>query len=108
MAQLRHDFERFEALGTQVAVIVPNGPRTIARHVDRCNPPYAILSDKGSRTAAAYGQTIGRLRIGAPALFVVNCEGIITWAYYATSLTEEPDNSGPLGKLEMIGGSEGS
>jgi len=103
MAQLRHDFERFEELETRVVVIVPNGPKMITRHIDRCDPPYTILSDKGSRVAASYGQTIGRLRLGAPALFVVNREGVIVYAYYATSLTEEPDSTGPLEALAMIG-----
>ena len=55
MAQLRHDYEQFEAADTEVLVIVPNGPKMIAKHVQEHNPPYRILSDKGAEVAKQYG-----------------------------------------------------
>ena len=55
MAQLRHDYEQFRALDTEVVVIVPNGSRMIERYVRANAIPYPILSDRGSVVAGQYG-----------------------------------------------------
>ena len=57
MAQLRHDYQEFKALNTEVLVIVPNGLRTIAKYIENNPTPYAILSDKGTKVAEKFNTT---------------------------------------------------
>lgn len=95
MAQLRHDYEKFQALNAEVLVMVPNGPRSIAKHIDRYAPPYPILSDKGSLVARQYRIPIRQaplIKFAAMTIttFLVDRAGIIRYAYYPRSYIEEP------------------
>jgi peroxiredoxin len=104
MAQLRHDYAAFRMLNAEVFVIVPNGPKLIARHVERYAPPYPILSDKGGKVAADYGihartTSLVRLTTFKPSVFLVDSTGQILYANYLTSYVKEPDNQGPLDVL---------
>ncbi|RPI79238.1 MAG: hypothetical protein EHM41_24015 [Chloroflexi bacterium] len=99
MAQLRHDYQKFKALNTEVLVMVPNGSKLIGMYVHNNPTPYPILSDKGSKVAAQYLQ-IRKFHIaGTPSVFLVNKTGKICYAHYSTSLIEEPDNRVPLALL---------
>jgi len=102
MAQLRHDYEQFQKLNAEILVVVPNGPRMIERYVRQNHPPYAILSDKGSGVAGSYLQVKQFFSLGTPTVFVVDQAGRLRYAYYATSLLEEPDNQEPLSILEKM------
>lgn len=48
MAQLRHDYDKFTALNTEIFVMVPNGLFMIKRYLKHNPTPYLILADKGS------------------------------------------------------------
>jgi len=100
MAQLRHDYKEFKALNTEVLVMVPNGPKMIKKHVNENNPPYPILSDKGSKVAAQYFQVKHFFLVGTPTVFLVNKKGQVLYAHYASSIIEEPDNKEPLAVLK--------
>jgi len=102
MAQLRHDYEKFQDLNAEILVVVPNGPRMIERYVRKNHPPYVILSDKGSKVAGSYLQVKQLFSLGTPTLFIVDQAGRIRYAYYAASLLEEPDNQKPLSILEKL------
>ena len=100
MAQLRHDYQKFKALNTEVLVMVPNGPKLIERHINKYKTPYPILSDKGSKVAAQYFQIKQFFLVGTPTVFLVDKTGTIRYVHYATSLIEEPDNKEPLAVLK--------
>jgi len=102
MAQLRHDYERFQALNSEVLVIVPNGPKMIERYLRKNSTPYPILSDKGSKVAEHYFQVKKFFSLGTPTVFLVNQAGQICYAHYASSLIEEPDNQEPLTVLAQM------
>jgi peroxiredoxin len=102
MAQLRHDYQKFKNFNTEVLVIVPNGPKMIERHYNSNNPPYMILSDKGSKVAAQYFQVKHFLSLGTPTVFLVAKAGEILFTHYATSYLEEPDNNEPLAVLAQM------
>ncbi len=96
MAQLRHDHEKFQALETNILVMVPNGPKMIERYIRQNDPPYLILSDKGSKVAEKYLQVKQFFAFGTPSVFLVDQNGKIIYAHYSASLLEEPDNQEPL------------
>lgn len=102
MAQLRHDYEKFQALSTEVLVMVPNGPFMINQYL-KANPvPYLILTDKRSKVAARYFQVKQFFAIGTPTLFIVDQTGKISYAHYATSALEEPSADAPLAVLANL------
>ena len=99
MAQLRHDYNKFKALKAEVLVMVPNGPKMIARYTSQTNTPYPILTDKGAKVASEYMQIKKFFLAGTPAVFLVDKTGQIRFVHYATSLIEEPGNKEPLAVL---------
>ena len=105
MAQLRRDYPKFQALNSEVLVILPNGPKMIARYVGQTHNPYPILSDKGARVAAQYGIDTKRfLNMSAftPTVLLVDQAGLIRYTNYQTSYIQEPDNRQPLGVLAQM------
>jgi peroxiredoxin len=110
MAQLRHDYPQFQALNCAVLVVVPNGPRSIARYVEQHRTPYPILSDKGARVAAQYGidtRHLLRMSIFTPTVLLVDQAGVIRYSNYQSSYIQEPDNRQPLGVLAGLAGEQG-
>lgn len=102
MAQLRHDYEKFQNLNTEILVMVPNGPFMINRYLDQNPTPYKILTDKGSKVAGEYFQVKQFFTIGTPTIFVVDQNQEIRYAYYAKSALEEPSNDEPLAVLKLL------
>ena len=84
--------------------MVPNGPKMIEKHVQAHHPPYPILTDKGGAIASQYFQVKKMFLLGTPTVFLVDQEGIIRYAHYATSMLEEPDNGEPLAVLAEMKG----
>lgn len=102
MAQLRHDYKEFKAAHTEVLVIVPNGPRMIAKHVQEHQPGYRIVSDKGAEVAKQYGvqpKSLAFLTAFRPAVFLVDPRGTVLYTNYTSSYIAEPDNREPLAVL---------
>lgn len=104
MAQLRHDYPQFQALNTEILVMVPNGPRMIQKHIDEFQPPYPILTDKGAKVARQYFQTKQFFLVGTPTIFVVDRSSTIRYAHYASSVMEEPTSDEPLAVLAKLAG----
>jgi len=102
MAQLRHDYQEFQALNTEVIVIVPNGPKMIERHVNQNGTLYPILSDKGVKVAAQFAiktRKVALLQTFTPTVFLVDTGGVIRYASYGFSYIKEPNNQEPLAVL---------
>ncbi len=107
MAQLRHDHSRFKALNAEVLVVVPNGPKMIARHVSDNGTPYPILSDKGAAVAKLYQIDARRtllpsVTVFTPTVLLVDRSGSIRYTNYTTSYIKEPDNNEPLAELARM------
>jgi peroxiredoxin len=102
MAQLRHDIEKFNALNTEIMILVPNGPFMIKRYLSKNPTNFTILTDKGANVAAKYFQVKQFFAIGTPTVFVLDQTGRIAYAYYAKSALEEPGNEGPLAALSAL------
>ncbi len=105
MAQLRHDYQKFSDLNTQVLVMVPNGPKMIEKYVVTNAVPYPILTDKNGLVASRYGVNIrntilpGMRQLFKPSVFLVDRSGIIRYSNYLKSYIQEPDNREPLAVL---------
>ena len=105
MAQLRRDYDQFQALTTEVAVIVLNGPRIIAWYVNANDIPYPILTDQGSKVAREYAINLRNavvLTVMKPTVLLVDKTGKILYSNYTKSYIKEPDNREPLGVLRHL------
>ncbi len=102
MAQLRHDYQKFKALNTEVLLIVPNGPKMIEGHIKQNNTQYPILSDRASNVAAEYFQIKKFFLAGTPTVVLVDKGGRIGYISYVASLIGEPDNREPLAVLARL------
>ena len=102
MAQLCHDYSKFQALNTEIVVMVPNGPFMINRYLKNNPTPYIILSDKGSKVAAKYFQIKQFFAIGTPSVFIVDQRGKIVYTHYAKSVKEVPVSDEPLAVLNEL------
>ena len=108
MAQLRHDYDQFTSLNSEVLVLVPNGPKMIERYVTANSIPYPILTDKNGLAAAQYGIAIrktilpGVRQLFKPSVFLVDKNGVIRYRNYLKSYIQEPDNAEPLAVLQAM------
>jgi peroxiredoxin len=102
VAQLRHEYEQFRATNTEVLVMAPNKPASLAKYI-RANPtPFPILSDPGARVAEMYGiETIHApfLTFFIGSMFVVDQGGRIQFADYNVPLVARPDEGRALAVL---------
>jgi peroxiredoxin len=99
MAQLRHDQQKFSDMECGIVVIVPNGPKMIARYLQSNPTNYIILSDRGARVTDLYGihtRRIGMVQAFKPGVFLVDRSGTIRYTNYLRSYVKEPDNNAPL------------
>lgn len=102
MAQLRQDYQRFEALNTEIVVLIPNGPRKIEMHVRETGARYWMLTDTHAAVAELYGiETNGPafIKLFTSAVFVVDRKARIRYADYMPSYFREPDNEAILATL---------
>ena len=104
MAQLRHDYEKFVALNTEIFLIVPNGPVMIKRYLSRHHTPYIILTDHRSGVARQYGQERKFFILGKPAIFLIDQKGKIAHTHYGDSISEKPDHGELLAVLTELEG----
>ena len=104
MAQLRHDYQKFATLNTEIIVIVPNGPIMIKRYLNQHPTPYTILTDKGSQVARQYAQVKQFLFFGKPAVFLVDQMGKIAYCHYADTIIEKPNNKELLAVMTGLAG----
>ena len=102
MAQLRHEYDKFEALNAEILVMVPNGPFMIKRYLATNPTPYPILTDKGASVARQYFQVKQFFAFGTPTVIIVDRSGKIAYTHYAGSLIDEPGNEEPLAVLAKI------
>jgi peroxiredoxin len=105
VAQLRHEYEQFRATNTEILVMAPNKPASLAKYI-RANPtPFPILSDMDARIAERYGIEA----IHAPfltffigSMFVIDQTCRIRFADYNVPLVARPNDNRALAVLEAM------
>jgi peroxiredoxin len=86
---LAEDYTKYEENGTQVIALAVQPQEEAALTVERTNAPFPILADSDHVVADAYG--IYNLFAGfeaAPSVFIINQDGLITWAHIASTVSE--------------------
>lgn len=102
MAQLCQEYDQFRAANTEILVIAPNRPASLARYVNAHPTPFSILSDPSAYVAGSYGIEVVHkafLTLFVGASFVVDQAGRICYADYSMPLVGSVDESPALAVL---------
>jgi peroxiredoxin len=107
VAQLRHEYPQIQATNTEVLVLAPNKPASLAKYVAAHPTPFPLLSDAGADVAERYGIEalhLPFLPLFVGALFVVDRGGRVRYADYAVPLVARPDERAALAVLAGLAG----
>lgn len=119
------DYGDFKAAGLEVFVLLQSVPSTVREALAGATVPFTIVCDGDEKIFELYGVSAGNIfqylappvllkairaaRAGfkhgkkegnemqLPAVFIVNGEGVIDYAYYGRNIGDVPDNSVILG-----------
>jgi peroxiredoxin len=103
MAQLRQDYEKFTALGTEIIVIGPEGADAFQNYWQREGLPFLGLPDPDHSVLKLYGQEVNLFKLGRmPAQAIVDKQGQVRFIHYGHSMSDIPPNDEVLSLLEGL------
>jgi peroxiredoxin Q/BCP len=103
MAQLRQDYDKFEAQNAEIIVVGPEKPASFANYFNKNDLPFIGLPDPKHTVLKRYGQQVSLFKLGRmPAQVVIDKDGIARYAHYGHSMTDIPANEEILGILEEV------
>ncbi len=103
MAQLRHDFAKFEAENTVVLVVGPENEKAFAKYWKENDLPFIGLPDPKHSVLKLFGQEVKLFKLGRmPAQVIIDKEGIARYAHYGHSMSDIPENEELLDIISEI------
>jgi peroxiredoxin len=98
---MRDDYPEFRAAGAKIAVVVRESAAAMRRYWNRQGLPYMAIPDPAGRLGKLYGQRWRLFKLGLmPALFVIDRQGLVSYARYGSSMRDIPDNREVLEVLQ--------
>ncbi len=103
MAQLRQDYDKFQAAESEVVAIGADSADAFSRYWAEHDLPFIGLPDPEKSVLKLYGQQIKLLKLGRmPAQVVVDMEGIVRYVHYGNSMQDIPENDEILSLLATL------
>lgn len=103
MVQLRQDYDKFVALGTEVVAIGPDSRQAFQDFWKENAIPFIGLADSDNQAARLYEQEVSLLKLGRmPAQLLIDKEGIVQFAYYSNSMSDITENDLILEKVAEL------
>jgi peroxiredoxin len=103
MASLRHDYQKFIDLKTEVIAIGPEKEADFKDYWQKHEMPFPGLADPQHITANQYGQEVKPLKLGRmPAIFVIDKQGLIRYKHLGQSMSDIPTNEEILSILKQL------
>lgn len=100
MCNVGEDYAAYEALGAEVLGISVDSPFVNQKFAEDCKVPFPILSDFNKEAIEAYGvmreDLIGLKGVSNRAAFVVNGDGVVTYAW----MSENPGDMPPFDEIK--------
>jgi len=94
MAQLRDEYDRFSAYGSEIIVVGPEGPAAFKAYWQKNGLPFVGLPDPKHRVLKRYGQQVNLFKFGRmPAQLIVDLRGRVRYVHYGHSMMDIPANS---------------
>jgi peroxiredoxin Q/BCP len=107
MAQLRHDYEKFQALETEVIAVGPEDADNFRLYWKSHNLPFIGLPDPTKSVLKRYGQEVNLFRLGRmPAQVIIDKAGVAHYVHYGHSMSDIPKNEELLEILETLANEE--
>ena len=103
MAQLRRDYDKFDARESVILVVGPDDQAAFKEYWSRNKLPFIGLPDPRHRVADLYDQQVKFLRAGRmPAMMLIDKAGQIRYQHYAGSMRDIPSNQSILSILDKL------
>lgn len=103
MAQLRHDYKKFEDRNTKIVVIGPEDAKAFSAYWQENDLPFIGLPDAHASVLKLYGQEVNLFKLGRmPAQVIIDKNGIIRYVHYGHSMSDIPENEELLTLLDEI------
>ena len=92
MAQLRQDYEKFEAAETTILVVGPENEAAFAKYWEEHGLPFIGIPDPKHKVLKLFGQEVKLFKLGRmPAQVIVDKEGVARYAHYGHSMSDIPE-----------------
>lgn len=103
MAQLRQDFEQFDALNTKIVVVGPENKRAFAKYFAENSLPFIGLPDPSHSVLRLFGQEVKIFKFGRmPAQMIVDKQGVARFVHYGHAMDDIPENAELLEMLREL------
>jgi peroxiredoxin len=103
MAQLRQDYQKFEAQNTAIIVVGPEKAAAFTKYFDENGLPFIGLPDPKHSVLKLYGQEIKLFKFGRmPAMVIIDRQGVVQFVHYGHSMSDIPENADVLATLKML------
>ena len=103
MAQLRQDYQEFEARDAKVVVVGPDSESAFRDFWQKEDMPVIGLADPSHTVARRYGQEVKLLKLGRmPAMMVIDKAGQVRYTHYGDAMSDIPPSSEILAILDAL------
>ena len=103
MAQLRQDYEAFNAREAVIIVVGPEDADAFRRYWQKERLPFVGLPDPEHSVLKLYGQQIKIFKLGRlPAQVIVDKQGVARYVHYGHSMSDIPSNQSLLKILDYL------
>jgi len=103
MAQLRQDYDQFQAAGSEVLVVGPENADAFRKYWTENELPFRGLPDTEHSVLKLYGQEINLFKFGRmPAQVVIDREGAARFVHYGKSMSDIPETAEVLVLLSAL------
>ena len=103
MAQLRQDYEKFQALDTEVVAVGPEDAENFSMYWKSHKIPFIGLPDPTHSVLKRYGQEVNLFKLGRmPAQIIIDKQGIARYVHYGHSMSDIPKNEEILNILKAL------
>ncbi len=103
MAQLRQEYQDFQARDAEVVVVGPDSEVAFKDYWRQQDMPFIGLADPRHRVAQRYGQEVKLLQFGRmPAMMVIDRAGRVRYKHYGGSMSDIPPVRDILGILDEL------
>ncbi len=88
---MRREYDRFQEANITVVVVGPEDTAAFTKHFEAYDLPFLGIPDPEFRILDLYGQQVKMIRMGRmPAQVMIDSEGIVRFAHYASSMSDIP------------------
>ena len=109
MAQLRHDYSKFEERDVAVIAVGPEDAKAFARYWEKEELPFIGLPDPSHSVLKLYGQEIKLFKLGRmPAQVLIDKAGVARFVHYGHSMSDIPENAELFSLVDEVNAAAGS